>query len=166
MLVNTPMTMPQRAPSYAQRGVTLIELMVTLVVLVVLLAVAVPSFDGVIRQQRVRAASSDLQSPYILARSEAIKRNTNVVVQPKVPATGWGGGWTVAVGATTLSDQSPFNGVTITPSTGNNTVLTYTASGRTTALAQVRFNLSAGDEQRCVTVGISGTPSSTTQPCP
>ena len=46
-------------------------------VLVVVVSVAAPSFTGIIQQQRARAAVSDLQSALILARSEAIKRNTN-----------------------------------------------------------------------------------------
>ncbi|QHE76995.1 prepilin-type N-terminal cleavage/methylation domain-containing protein [Hydrogenophaga sp. PBL-H3] len=147
-------------------GFTLVELMVTLAVLVVLLIVAVPSFDGVIRQQRARAAVSDLQTTFILARSEAIKRNANIAIQPKVAATGWTSGWTVLAGAVTLYDQAAYSGVTITPSSGNATVLTYANSGRTTANAQVRFSVQAGDVRRCVIVGVSGTPSSTNQPCP
>ena len=140
--------------------------MVTISVLVVVVSVAAPSFTGIIQQQRARAAVSDLQSALILARSEAIKRNTNIAIQPKVVASGWTSGWTVVAGAVTINDQAAYSGVTITPSSGDATVLTYASSGRTTANAQVRFSVQAGDARRCVTVGISGTSSSNNAPCP
>lgn len=61
-------------------GFTLIELMITLTVAAILLAVAVPSFTDIIRNNRLTAASNDLLRSTQLARSEAVKRQTPVVV--------------------------------------------------------------------------------------
>ncbi len=59
-------------------GFTLIELMVTLAVLGVLVALAVPSFEALLQKQRVKNASETIFNFVKLARSEAIKQNTNV----------------------------------------------------------------------------------------
>ena len=62
-------------------GFTLIELMVTVSVLGVLLAIALPSFQPLIERWRVRQVESHLESSLQFARSEAIKRGGNVVMQ-------------------------------------------------------------------------------------
>ncbi|GHH52934.1 GspH/FimT family pseudopilin [[Pseudomonas] boreopolis] len=54
-------------------GFTLVELMVTVVVLAILSAIAYPSFQGVIRSNRVSSASNEALALLSLARSEAIR---------------------------------------------------------------------------------------------
>ncbi|MFA6902827.1 MAG: GspH/FimT family pseudopilin [Gallionellaceae bacterium] len=68
------------------RGFTLLELLVTILILGILTTVALPSFQSFITNQRIRSASFDVMSMISLARSEAIKRNTNVSL--KMDATG------------------------------------------------------------------------------
>ncbi|MCC5072315.1 MULTISPECIES: GspH/FimT family pseudopilin [Xanthomonas] len=55
------------------RGFTLIELMVTVAVLAIMAAIAYPSFQGVLRSNRVAAANNELMALLNLARSEAIR---------------------------------------------------------------------------------------------
>lgn len=59
----------------AQRGFTLVELMVTLAVLVILLAVAVPSFRSITLGNRLTTNANELVGAIQTARMEAIKRN-------------------------------------------------------------------------------------------
>jgi type IV fimbrial biogenesis protein FimT len=61
-------------------GFTLVELMVTIFVAGVLLAVAVPSFNRMMVTSRVTAQANELVAAINFARSEAIKRNTSMVL--------------------------------------------------------------------------------------
>jgi type IV fimbrial biogenesis protein FimT len=69
--------MRTRAP---QSGFSLIEMLVTVVVLAVLLGIAVPSFQSMLEKQRLVGAAEQLYEDLQYARTEAIKRNVNVVV--------------------------------------------------------------------------------------
>jgi type IV fimbrial biogenesis protein FimT len=73
-------------------GFTLIELMVTIAVLAVLLTVAAPSFNSQVANYRTRTGAEGIVNGLQLARSEAIRRNTDVSF-----TLNSGTGWTVAV---------------------------------------------------------------------
>ena len=98
-------TRPRRRPDAPSRGFTAVELMVTVAILAILAALAAPSFNPLIERWRVRQTVEGLQSSLYYARSEAIKRGGNVVVQ-KIPnntdgcttapgTNDWGCGWQV-----------------------------------------------------------------------
>ncbi len=61
------------------RGFTLVELMVTIALLAILLALAAPSFSGIIRNNRVRTVADSLQNGLRLAQAEAVRRNRQTV---------------------------------------------------------------------------------------
>lgn len=62
------------------RGFTLMELMFTIAVAGILLAVAVPSFTGMIANNRLVSQSTEIVAAMNLARSEAIAKNATVRV--------------------------------------------------------------------------------------
>ncbi|MBI2312011.1 MAG: GspH/FimT family pseudopilin [Betaproteobacteria bacterium] len=131
--------------------------MVTMSVLAVLVTVALPSLQGYVRSQRVRTVSFDLFAALTYARSEAIKRNTNVVIAPA--GSDWKDGWTITVGGATLRSQDAVSGLTISPSPAAASI-TFTKDGRTTSglvtfavnVDPVNTNISA----RCISIDVSG----------
>ena len=147
----------------ASSGFTLIELLVTISVSAVLLAVAVPSFSNFVIGQRVKTASSDIGYSLTYARSEAIKRRTNVTFTPA--SGGWQNGWAIGTGTTTLSTHESFPNLAITgPAAG----VTFNDNGRVT-VAGLNFNVSSAAtgsiSPRCVTINLNGMPSSKTGAC-
>ncbi len=86
-------------------GLTLVEILVTLSIVALLMTLAVPSFKPLLDRWRVKQGMGALTDALRLARSEAIKRGGNVVLQ-KLPnntkgcqlaegADDWGCGWFV-----------------------------------------------------------------------
>lgn len=86
-------------------GFTAIELMIVVSIIAILAALAAPSFTPLIENWRVREVSEQLQSTLYYARSEAIKRGGQVIIQ-KIPnntngcssaseTSSWDCGWIV-----------------------------------------------------------------------
>ncbi|MBI5449923.1 MAG: GspH/FimT family pseudopilin [Gammaproteobacteria bacterium] len=85
-----------------QRGFTLYELIITIVIAGILVSVGVPSFQGLILDNRRLAAVNDLVSSFHYARSEAVKRGRQVSVCPTVNGAqcsgqNWENGWLIFV---------------------------------------------------------------------
>ena len=87
----------------ADRGFTLLELMVTGTVAAILTAVALPAFHAFVLNDRDIAQINSLVASFNYARSEAVKQNlsTGIVVCPSSDGstcngtTAWSGGWIV-----------------------------------------------------------------------
>ena len=138
-------------------GFTIIELMLTLVVLGVLISVGLPNLTNTIVSQRVKTAASDLHISLTLARSEAIKRNATVQVEP-VDTANWAKGWSVKAAGATLSVQEGYSNLTFT---GPAASVSYVGTGRMSGTAVsfvIRATSYANVPQRCVQVEPSGRP--------
>jgi type IV fimbrial biogenesis protein FimT len=94
-------------------GFTIIELMTTLVILGILIMVAIPSFNDLVVGTRIKGAASDIYAALTFARSEAIKRNTNVTVGPLTLGGQWVNGWQVMAGATVLATHGALSNLTV-----------------------------------------------------
>jgi type IV fimbrial biogenesis protein FimT len=82
-----------------ERGFTLIEALVVLSIVAIVLAIGAPNLSFLIASMNARSASFDLIGDLALARSEAIKRNGVVTVQP-LSGNNWALGWRVVAAAT------------------------------------------------------------------
>lgn len=80
------------------RGYTLIELMVTISVAGIVMGLAIPSFSGTVRSNRLTTHANDWVSSLNYARSEAIKRSAPVSVRRKgTTSQQWEAGWDIFV---------------------------------------------------------------------
>lgn len=61
-------------------GFTLVELLVAVAVLAIVLTIAIPSFASIAQRARLKSAADKLRSELSEARTEALRRNRNVVV--------------------------------------------------------------------------------------
>ena len=145
-------------------GFTLPEVLVAVAIVSILAAMAAPSFSDLIASQRTRAGATDLYLALVKARSEAIKRNTNVTLSPK--GGNWHDGWEIANPAdpaSKLEDHNALTGITIA---GPASVV-YQSTGRVRGSTQPEFDFSFSGTSAvaCVTVDLSGLPTQKSSSC-
>ena len=170
-----------------QKGLTLIELMTALAVAIVLLAVGIPAVKSMLANNRAVTNTNALVVALNLARSEAVKRNTNVTVCGVVDAdvaapacTGdsdWTGGWMVFTDAGTAgtvdgSDTrirvwQPFDPAPAIDTGGANDVR-FNPDGSSAAAVAIEIgqNGSLANQTRCVRILVSGQIRSERSACP
>jgi len=72
-----------------QNGVTLVELLIAIAVLGILVALALPSFQGLIERKNLEGAAEKLFADLQFAKSEAIKRNLPVNINFNNSGSNW-----------------------------------------------------------------------------
>lgn len=148
-------------------GFTLIELLVVIMLMVALLVIGVPSFRDFITGQRVKTASFSFVNAAVFARSEAIKRNTDVSLV--AAAGGWKNGWTIMAGANVLAQQQALGDAVSIGSQAPKTTATqviYQSSGRlSAAVNDLQVSDEAGGHARCISFDLSGLPKSRMGAC-
>jgi len=148
------------------RGFTLVELLTVVAIMAIGAIAALPSLGDAMRLQRVRAATTDLTSALLMARSEAIKRASQVQLTPRT-GTDWATGWRVT-GVVTGDqiDRKDALGDTLQVTRAPASVV-YDRTGRLTVPGLVRIQISdGGPAVRCLTIDPSGLPRLATGNCP
>lgn len=167
------------------RGFSLIETLVVVAMIAILAAIAAPSFQTMIRNNRLSAAASALQVSLNLARSEAVKRGADarVSVAANTAPGVWSNGWTVFadktgtsnLGLAPTTDDTGSTGfirleVTAAPSgpvnygqTGTLNYFTYNGQGRlissTGAVVNRSFwfyDMSSASDKYCLIINSTG----------
>lgn len=131
-------------PGICRRGFSLVELMVTLAVVAILLAVGVPGFAEMIRNNKLRTTTNNFFSSINLTRAEAIRRGERVDMVPVDEKGDWSKGWVVFIdkngnqkpddGEPVIFSHGPApSGISIKSNLTDSTVqyLAYNGAGRT-----------------------------------
>jgi len=151
-----------RAPR-AALGFTITETMVAVAVLAILVGLAAPGFKEIILSQAVKTASFDLFSNLLVARSEAITRNTTVTVTPA--GGNWANGWTITdSGGETVRQQDRLAQVIIA---GPGSI-TFNGAGRlTTGSTSLSLMANGGhaSHNRCIEIDLGGRPAAKKGAC-
>lgn len=143
------------------RGFTLIELLVAVAILTILLSYAIPSTRSFIDGQRRISQQNDLVSTLYLARSEAIMRNSDVVVcksndgQTCISSGEWDQGWLVfedqdgdrtpSADDAIIASHAPLNGTRLYyRAFGSNHYIVYHSQGITKTNGTYTFCDAAG----------------------
>jgi type IV fimbrial biogenesis protein FimT len=164
----------QSKPMAVQAGFSMIELLTVVAIVAVMASVGIPSLLDMVRSAQLRSSTSQLYDAIIRARSEAVKRNLEVDVQPGtkcvVPASDntelWTTGWSVwsldsKGNCDTLQQQYPATTNTnIEPKAGG---ISYLPTGRISSTSASSFTLktttTATIPARCIVISASGQPS-------
>lgn len=147
------------------KGFTLVELMITLAIASILLSLAVPNFTTVIKNNRLTTQANELISSINYARSEAIRRGSNVSVTSA--SVNWHTGWVIAdTGGNTIRNHEALaNGSSLV---GSAAFVTYRGTGFLNAAAAITYTLCddrTGETGRTITISLTGRPNVTNNVC-
>lgn len=147
-----------RTPYFSESGFTSIELLTVVFISVILVTVAGSSFSDLIARQRTKNVASDLYVTLTKARSEALKRNSNVTIIPLSSGSGWQSGWYIVdANNNVLDSHGAVSGVTIS---GGPSTVVYQNSGRILGNTPPSFLATStiSSIQQCVSTNLSGRP--------
>ncbi len=154
-----------------QIGFTLVELLVTLVVASVLATLAVPAYQELIRDTRMTTQINDFVAALHYARSESVKRGSNVNIDALSASTNWTGGWrayadTDADGIQDAGENDIRRGdalaapLTLTAGPAGTVRIRYRPTGTITSVNPLTFDLCdsgiAGETGRRITITAIG----------
>ncbi len=163
-----------------QRALTLIELLVTMAVFIVLVAFAAPSMTNYTQGNRVTAETNSIVGALNFARSEAVKRSTNISICKSNDGTtcgdntvGWNNGWIIFVNTNNDSPAvrdageailSIYGAIaptsTLQVSAALSNFITYRSNGISSAQGSLIFcDRRGASSARVVTINRTGRPS-------
>ena len=154
----------------AERGFTIIELMVVLAVLAIVATFAVPSFQRVIENNRLATEANRIFSAMSYARSEAVRVGDNASMT--AAAGGFSNGWCIHLGAncTGANILRQFEAGDLAYSSSGNQVTFNSRGEMTTANFQIALeplDCNSGEvgKRRVISVALSGRASIQTGDC-
>lgn len=143
----------------------MIELMLTVLIVAIIATLSAPSFREFVANQRVKTAAFDLMSMLTVARSEAIKRNSSVML------SGMGSGaLQITAGGVIIQQREAFINLALTCKSGGTEVactdVVYSGNGRLQAVTPaIEISSPATTQMSCIRIDLSGRPTSKQGAC-
>jgi len=158
---------------YNKKGFTLLELMVTIFIAGILASMAVPSFTQAISNNRMTTQVNGLLATLNYARSEAIKRSSNITLCKSTNKTSCGGNWkdgwivfvdtnndgavTAGGGEDILRGHEELSGGNIMKYSGTDSYVNYQSNGLAKSAAVFTLCDSRGDgDKKGIIISITG----------
>jgi type IV fimbrial biogenesis protein FimT len=144
------------------QGFTLVEAIVVIAILGIFIALAAPNFSSAIANMHMKSTSFDLVNDLNTARSEAIKRNSNVVIS--ATSNDWNQGWSIVAGTVTLKTHEAISSNIELDANANS--ITFQGNGRTSAAVQISITSTlSGTTARCIELQVTGSARSVKEAC-
>lgn len=159
----------------SQRGFALTELVIVVAIMGILMGFAIPGLRDLMGGEKVKSASFDLITSAMYARSESSKRNAIVSIKA-ASSNDLSSGWCVIFGAAASCDlaspaaetmrvQQAYSTVSFTWKTTAGPIQ-FGQTGRLSSLVSVEIaDLSNVNFKRCVTIDVTGVPTSRSGAC-
>jgi type IV fimbrial biogenesis protein FimT len=139
------------------RGVTLVEMIVVMALFAIIVGIAAPGLADFISGQRAKTVAFDLTSDLLLARSEALKRNRSVTIEPI--GGDWRSGWSASVDDVEVlrrNEVGPGLSFEDIPASIRFNVFGRVASPAASVRMTVRADSGSDSSSRCVELDLAG----------
>lgn len=158
-------------------GFTLVELMVVLVIVAVVLSVILPGFSTLSQRTKLKSYANEFVTSIVMARSEAIKRNTQmdlcIALDPDNPVNcgtsgDWENGWLVKdpSSAAVIRSQQALTGDLQLFDISSSTFSTLSFDSRGLGVSARRFKLCQPDGVEVKQISVSATGRTRIETCP
>ncbi|MGE8493528.1 GspH/FimT family pseudopilin [Comamonas sp.] len=129
-----------------EQGFTLVELLVGIGIIAFLLLMAMPSIQVALLDTKIRASAQAYYDGAQQARSEALRRNTDVTITLDDAKLGW----SIAMGDDPIAVKAPESAAKLTV-TATTKAVTFNGLGNASAANTVKFM--PGDSSQCLASG-------------